>query len=113
MKLHASGKLRAFRNQLVCGALNERQQSAALALGWALNFILGMILAAVKLFGSCAPFGIAAAARIGDGLSGLFCSFGAACGYLAAFGNFEGVAHDGGVAEFFHKRHGELLEGVA
>ena len=74
-----------FRRQLVSGTLAEAQPQLAAFLSWALNFLLGMVLAAVPLFGQCGPFGIAVAAQSGAGIAGLMCALGASCGYLAFF----------------------------
>ena len=48
------------------------------------HFALGFVTGCVRIFGSCAPFGVAMAARSGGGLGGLMCVFGAAAGYLVS-----------------------------
>ena len=95
------GRMKAFRVLLVTGALSERQQNAALFLGWFFQFLLGIILASVKLLGDCGPFGIAAAACSGAGLGGLFSALGAACGYLATFGFQQGIKYVSAVVLVF------------
>ena len=80
-----------LRKQLVNGSLAETQPQLAIALSWALNFVLGLLLAAVPLFGGSGPFGIAFVARSSAGLSGLMGAAGAALGYLALFGYQEGI----------------------
>ena len=84
-------KLVQFRKILVSGELSRQRPQLAQALGWGLNFALGMVLAAVPLLGGCGPFGIAVVAQAGGQLSGLFCAIGASLGYLAAFGFDEGI----------------------
>ena len=48
------------------------------------HFALGFVCGCVRVFGSCAPFGVAMAARSGGGLGGLSCVLGAAAGYLVS-----------------------------
>lgn len=80
-----------LRRQLAEGKLTETQPQLAIALSWALNFVLGLLLAAVPLFGGSGPLGIAFAARASAGLAGLMGTLGAALGYLAFFGFQEGI----------------------
>ncbi|MBE6997826.1 MAG: hypothetical protein E7427_06615 [Ruminococcaceae bacterium] len=80
-----------LRRQLVDGVLTETKPQLAIALSWILNFVLGLVLAAVPLFGGSGPFGIAFVARASAGLSGLMAALGAALGYLAFFGFREGI----------------------
>ena len=80
-----------LRKQLVDGTLTETRPQLAIVLSWALNFVLGLLLAAVKLFGGSGPFAIAFVARAEVGLSGLMGALGAALGYLAFFGFQEGI----------------------
>ena len=101
MRLKIRGRITTFRNQLVSGTLNQRQENAALCLSWVLNFGLGMILASVPFLGGCGPFGIAVAARVGAGLSGLFCALGSSCGYLVSFGFSEGMKYVSAVVLIF------------
>ena len=94
-------KLKAFRADLASGELARRQPQTAQALGWMLNFALGLVLAAAPLLGSCAPFGIAVTARAGGQLPGLMCALGASLGYLLFFGASGGVKYTAAVALAF------------
>ncbi len=80
-----------LRRQLVSGSLPEQRPQLATGLGWALNFLLGFVLATVPVFGGCSPFGVAITAQAGAQLSGLFCALGASAAYLAAFSFKEGI----------------------
>ena len=84
-------RILALRKQLAIGTLSETRPQLAIVLSWALNFILGLMLAAVPLFGGCGPFGVAFVARTAPGISGLMGMLGAALGYLAEFGFQEGI----------------------
>lgn len=48
------------------------------------HFALGFVTGCVRVFGSCAPFGVAMASRSGGALGGLMCVLGAAAGYLVS-----------------------------
>lgn len=78
-------KLKNFRRLLVTGALQEERPQLAFTLSWLLNFLLGLILAAVPMGGGSGPFGLAAVAQAGTGMGGLLCAVGAICGYFLAF----------------------------
>lgn len=84
-------RIMEFRRQLVSGLLPERQPQLALLLGWALNFLLGLILAIAPVFGGCGPFGIAITAQAGAQIAGLCCAMGASVGYLLAFSFDEAI----------------------
>ncbi len=84
-------KLLQFRAQLVSGQLPQTRPQIATAISWVLNFVMGMVLSTIPLFGGAAPFGIAIAARAGGGIASLLCALGASLGYLAAFGFQEGI----------------------
>lgn len=85
------GKLLLLRRQLVQGNLTETRPQLAIALSWALNFVLGLLLAAIPLFGGSGPFGIAFVSCAAAGVSGLMAALGASMGYLAFFGFQEGI----------------------
>lgn len=94
-------KLADFERDLVSGELARRRPQTAQALGWGLNTLLGLLLSAVPLLGSCGPFGVAAAA-IGAGRVGsLLCALGASVGYLAFFGFALGIRQVAAVALVF------------
>ena len=84
-------KLLELRRQLVTGALPETQPQLAIALSWALNFVLGMVLSTIPLLSGSGPFGIAITAHISGSLSSLMCALGASVGYLMTFGFQEGI----------------------
>lgn len=87
-----------FREALLSGELTKREPQLALVLSWALNFVLGMVLASVPLLADCGPFGVAVAAQAGTQVSGLMCALGAGLGYLAVFGFERGVRYVAAVA---------------
>ncbi len=84
-------KLLELRRQLVTGTLPETQPQLAIALSWAMNFVLGMVLSTIPLLSGSGPLGIAITAHISGGLSSLMCALGASIGYLLTFGFQEGI----------------------
>ena len=84
-------RILTLQKQLVSGSLAETRPQLAIALSWALNFLLGLLLAAVPLFGGSGPFGIAFVARAVPGLSGLMGLLGASLGYITFFGFQDGI----------------------
>ena len=68
-------KLLQFRAQLVSGQLPQTRPQIATAISWVLNFVMGMVLSTIPLFGGAAPFGIAIAARAGGGIASLLSAF--------------------------------------
>lgn len=57
-----------------------------------MGFLLGAVLAGAEIFGLYAPFGVAAVAAAGSGLSG-FCTLAGTClGYLCLEGLTDGHA---------------------
>lgn len=91
MNVNLKFRFLTLRKQLVSGTFAETRPQLAIALSWALNFLLGLLLAAVPLFGGSGPFGIAFVARAIPGLSGLMAMLGASLGYVAVFGFREGI----------------------
>ena len=53
--------------------------------------LLGAILSSAQVFKSCAPFGVAAVAATGAGLSGVFTLLGSLIGYLLLYGEGSGL----------------------
>ncbi len=94
-------KLSRFREQLVNGELAQEQPQLAQMIGWGLNFVLGMVLAAVPLLNGCGPFGIAAVAQAGGSVGGLLCTLGASLGYLLFFGFEDGIKYVAAVVLVF------------
>ncbi len=94
-------RLMEFQRQLVSGLLPEQRPQLALTLGWGLNFLLGLVLALVPLFGGCGPFGIAIAAQAGAQLGGLCCAIGASLGYFLAFSFDEAIKYVAAVVLVF------------
>ena len=86
-------KLLSFQKALVTGRLSEQQPQLALALGWALDFLLGFVLSAAPVGGRGGPFGIAITAVIGGSLGGLFTALGASLSYLALLGLDKGLRY--------------------
>lgn len=88
-------KLRAaeLRRQLISGQLPEQSPQLALAAGWTLNFLLGLVMASARILGDYGPFGIAAAAQAGASLGGFCCALGASLGYLLSFGFERGIKY--------------------
>lgn len=75
------------------GDIFKENSQAQTALGYALNFLLGLLLSMARVFGSCGPFGIAFVARSGAGLGGVFSVLGAAVGYLLIGGLDWGIRY--------------------
>ena len=94
-------KLADFERDLVSGELARRRPQTAQALGWGLNTLLGLLLSAVPLLGSCGPFGVAAAAISAGRVGSLLCALGASVGYLAFFGFALGIRQVAAVALVF------------
>lgn len=99
--MNVKGRITEFRKQLVSGQLPVQSPQAALGLNWGLNFLLGFVLSCAKVFGSYGPFGIAAAAQAGSSLGGLFCTLGAAAGYLITLGLSRGIKYVAAVVLVF------------
>jgi stage II sporulation protein E len=71
-------------------ATSARMKHAALA---GLNFLIAFLMSAVRMAGFAAPFGVAAVAQAGSGLSGVCALAGAALGYLATGGMSWGLKY--------------------
>ena len=84
-------KLLLLQKQLVDGSFTQTRPQLAIALSWGLNFLLGLLLAAIPLFGGSGPFAISFVACAAAGISGLMAAVGGALGYLAFFGFQEGI----------------------
>ena len=84
-------KLLLLQKQLTEGSLVQTRPQLAIVLSWALNFVLGMLLGAIPLFGGSGPFGIAFVACASAGLSAMMAAAGASLAYLAFFGFQEGI----------------------
>ncbi|MGN0969488.1 MAG: stage II sporulation protein E, partial [Evtepia sp.] len=59
----------------------------------AVGFLLGAVLAGAELFGRYTPFGVAAVAAAGSGLSGFFTLAGTCLGYLCLSGLTDGMRY--------------------
>ncbi len=84
-------KLLMLQKQLAEGSLTQTRPQLAIALSWVLNFVLGLLLSAIPLFGGSGPFAISFVACAAAGISGLMAAVGGALGYLAFFGFQEGI----------------------
>ncbi len=84
------------RERQTIGKEGERQLLLR-ALEWGICLLLGAVLASARIFGCCAPFGIAAVAAAGTGLPGLMTLLGALLGYLFLQGAYSGL-HYGAAA---------------
>lgn len=73
-----------LRNPWKGETLRINRPAAVKAASLGTHFALGFVTGCVRVFGSCAPFGVAMAARSGGGLGGLACVLGAAAGYLVS-----------------------------
>ena len=73
-----------LRNPWKGETLRINRPAAVRAASLGTHFALGFVTGCVRVFGSCAPFGVAMAARSGGGLGGLACVLGAAAGYLVS-----------------------------
>ena len=73
-----------LRNPWKGETLRINRPAAIKAASLGTHFALGFVTGCVRVFGSCAPFGVAMAARSGGGLGGLACVLGAAAGYLVS-----------------------------
>ena len=73
-----------LRNPWKGETLRINRPTAVRAASLGTHFALGFVTGCVRVFGSCAPFGVAMAARSGGGLGGLACVLGAAAGYLVS-----------------------------
>ena len=84
-------KLLLLQKQLVEDSFTQTRPQLAIALSWGLNFLLGLLLSAIPLFGGSGPFAISFVACAAAGISGLMAAAGGALGYLAFFGFQEGI----------------------
>ena len=73
-----------LRNPWKGETLRINRPAAIKAASLGTHFALGFVTGCVRVFGSCAPFGVAMAARSGGALGGLACVLGAAAGYLVS-----------------------------
>ena len=84
-----SVKVQAVKlKQVVGGILGIRRREIVKYGSYALNFVLGFLMASVRVFEVCAPFGIGMVAEAGAGISGVICLVGASVSYLI-FGGFD------------------------
>ena len=70
--------------RIISGHFKAEKPRSDKAASLGTHFALGFVTGCVRVFGSCAPFGVAMAARSGGGLGGLACVLGAAAGYLVS-----------------------------
>ena len=71
-----------LRNPWKGETLRINRPAAIKAASLGTHFALGFVTGCVRVFGSCAPFGVAMAARSGGALGGLACVLGAAADLL-------------------------------
>lgn len=92
----------AIREQLETQALQRGERSALLrGLELGIQLLLGAVLAGTRVFGHCAPFGVAAVAATGGGLGGLFTLMGSLFGYLYIQGVTDGLHYGAAVVLTF------------
>ncbi len=82
-----------MRRDLDAGEFLRRRPALKRAGLYAGYFALGLAMGAGRLFSSCGPFGIAAAAAAGTELLGLVCLGGVVLGYLISGGLFTGIRY--------------------
>ena len=63
------------------------------AAGLGVNFLLGFSMAFVRVFNTCAPFGLGMVARAGGGAAGASCMVGAVLGYVVSGGLDWGIRY--------------------
>lgn len=94
----------AIREQIKEGAqaLQQGEKSVLLrSLELGIHLLLGAVLAGTRVFGHCAPFGVAAVAATGGSLRGLFTLMGSLFGYLYIHGVTEGLHYGAAVVLTF------------
>ena len=82
-----------FKKALSAGDVFAEYPELTRAVGYLVNFVLGLALASARVFTSSAAFGMAAVAQAGTGLGGVACLVGASAGYLIGGGFDWGIKY--------------------